>query len=370
MRRLWNLIKCNRRLSINNKVSRGPDGIPNKLLKRVGPVFTRALTVLLNQMSNCGFAVKIYGFVSRIFRAVIGLPQGSALAPALFTFYIHDVPKPEFNMKAYGFADDMLVIAWGEQLQSQRRIQAFLFKLQQFYARNGLSVNVEKSQAVTITGTSNRLTRRSREKCKEIQLTMNGIPIPKTKSLKYLGIQFNEKFSFVENTKEAVGKMCNTMGAMKRVLYRQELLTSDSKLAFFKAAIRQVLAYGFPVWSCVSSHQMETARRAEGKFIRWTRADRGRRDDKYLNSSLLYADAKLRRIDAWMVELYLKSFAKFEESENGWVRDMCTPDSKARAMAEEKYHGPERLFHVNTVQPLFNENGKIFHYYQRIRDGG
>ena len=41
--------------SLNNKCSRGADGVPNKLLKKVGAAFVRVITVLLNQMNNRSF---------------------------------------------------------------------------------------------------------------------------------------------------------------------------------------------------------------------------------------------------------------------------------------------------------------------------
>lgn len=48
--------------ALSNKTSRGADGIPNKLLKRVGPAFVKAITILLNQMSNRGFSPSVRKF--------------------------------------------------------------------------------------------------------------------------------------------------------------------------------------------------------------------------------------------------------------------------------------------------------------------
>lgn len=47
---------------LNNKVSKGPDCVPNKVLKKVGPGFRKALTTLLNQMINCCYTPQSWRF--------------------------------------------------------------------------------------------------------------------------------------------------------------------------------------------------------------------------------------------------------------------------------------------------------------------
>ena len=51
--------------------------------------------ILFHLIQNRLFAAKIGENVSRVFRAVIGLPQGSTLAPTCFKFFIHDITQPE-----------------------------------------------------------------------------------------------------------------------------------------------------------------------------------------------------------------------------------------------------------------------------------
>ena len=315
------------------------------------------------------FAVKLDDSISNEFNAPIGLPQGSSLAPALFKFFIFDLPQPRNGMRTYGFADDVLAVASGKPLRAQRHMQHYLQRLQEFYKKNELIVNVAKSQSITITGTLNRLTRRMRSQCKQVSLKMNGNEIPSTTTIKYLGITTNDKYSFVQNTTKAVEKICRTMGSMKHLLARQGLLSQESKLAFYKAAIRPALAYGFPVWSSISSHQMERIRAAERRFLRWTRSDWGRNGHKYVNSSRLYSEAGVERIDVWMFRLYTNSFDRFRNSNNEWMQELFSANSARRALRNDKYQGPETLFHMNEATPLINAEGKFLHFNRRIRDG-
>ena len=101
---------------------------------------------------------------------------------------------------------------------------------------------------------------------------------------------------------------------------------------------------------------------AERKFLRWCRTDRGRvaGSFKYLNSKILYDDANVRRIDAWLISLYLKTFEKFATSDNELVRRMFSPESMARSERLEKYPAPERLHHENQRTPLLDQLGRVF----------
>ena len=110
---------------------------------------------------------------------------------------------------------------------------------------------------------------------------------------------------------------------------------------------------------------------AERKYIRWTRQDNGRTDDRrYINSSKLYADANVERIYVWLVKLYQKTFVKFQLSNNEWMAELFNDESRERALRGVKYPAPDMLFHVNAVEPLFNPAGKLLFYNRRIRDGG
>ena len=82
--------------------------------------------IIFHLLQDRLFSVKIEDAVSRVFAAVIGLPQGSALAPILFKFFVQEIPQPRGNTRAYGFADDLLVIARGRPKTIQKNMQRYL----------------------------------------------------------------------------------------------------------------------------------------------------------------------------------------------------------------------------------------------------
>ena len=259
---------------------------------------------LWNYMNDRFFAVRMDGEMSSIFNAVVGLPQGAALAPALFKAFVADFPVPANPaITVVQFADDVAVVATGRPLEANRIMNEYLREVACFYQQNDLQCNATKSQALLITGTLNRLDHAARRDTKQIVVEMDGMFISNVISAKYLGVTLNQKYSFVEHVTSITRKMTSITGLMNGLLQRKGNLISAVKYTFYKTAIRSCAAYGFGIWSGVSSHQMEVLRRAERKFLRWGRADRGRQAGtyKFVNSSEVYRDAKVTRIDAWML---------------------------------------------------------------------
>ena len=351
----------------------------NKAYESVAPaILIRKLTNMGVPFNLCrciydflqerNFAVRLDGTVSDVAVATVGLPQGATLAPLLFKLFVADIPQPTHpSVTTISYADDLIVLATGNPKVANKRTNKYLEKLSEYYRDNGLKCNPDKSKVLMITGFLNRLNMQKRTEAKGIQVTMDGVEIPNCDSLKYLGIVFNKKFTFADHISNSVRKINGIIGAMHGLLGNRKLLSSRVKINFYKAAVRPCLAYGFHAWGSISSHQMETLRRAERRFIRWSRDDRGRQPGsfQYLNSTKIYQEANIKRIDAWMVSGYLKQSLKMANDENGLIRTCF----QTEIMANEKYPPSERLHQLNEAEPLFNARNELLYFNRRIRDG-
>lgn len=324
---------------------------------------------LWNYLTDRFFAVRMDGVTSSIHEAVVGLPQGAALAPALFKAFVADIPASNNPaVSIVQFADDVAVIATGRPAMANHLMNEYLEKVAKFYFDNGLCCNTAKSQTLMVTGTLNRLDHAARRESKSIVVRMNGAQIPTVDSVRYLGVTINKKYSFVEHVATISRKMSSITGMMGGLLKRKDHLGTAVKTIFYKTAIRSCASYGFALWSGISSHQMEVVRRAERRFLRWSRKDRGRQPGSYrfINSSIVYREAKTPRIDAWMIQNYLKSFTKMSCSDNPNIRGLF--DGHVH-LAQDKYKRPEYLYFENESSPLFNNVGHVSFYNRRIRDG-
>ena len=121
----------------------------------------------------------------------------------------------------------------------------------------------------------------------------------------------------------------------------------QTKMAFYKAAVRPILSYGFPIWVGIS-HQMELLRKAKRRFIRWTRSDAGKVPGryKYIYSKWLYCDAGIGRLDAWLIGIYFTQLEKFGLHRIAWLAVCCQQKALQNApRGKSMYLQPEGLFH-------------------------
>ena len=195
--------------------------------------------------------------------------------------------------------------------------------------------------------------------------------IPRKVTNKYFCISITEKWSFIPHLSNSLKKVAGIAGAMNSLLKKKKLLASNTKTAFYKTAIRPVIGYGFPLWSAISSHQMERLRRAERRFIRWSRSDCGRvpGSHRFVNSKWIYNEAGVRHLGARLIDVYIRQMDRIETSTNPLVASMFSVEKVARCQRREKHQPPEASFHLNEANPLIDDLGRTFHYNRRIRDG-
>lgn len=96
---------------------------------------------------------------------------------------------------------------------------------------------------------------------------MNNDAIPLRQDLKYLGVIFKKRPTYVSHVTEAIKKAANAYHQIKQILKRTSKLDPKIKVLCYKL-IRPILSYGFPTWAGISAHQIERIRIFERKFLR------------------------------------------------------------------------------------------------------
>ena len=190
------------------------------------------------------------------------------------------------------------------------------------------------------------------------------------KDVKFLGIRFDARLTFVRPAESLKQRVWATIGTTSGLLKRRDMLSGEVKTTIYKTAIRPILSYGFVAWTAISSHQMETIRQLERQVLRWTREDRGRRigSFKYVKSSQLYAECSTTRFDCWLYLKYNKFCEKMTTSENPFIKSLFENQPTTEVREGLNIKRPQDLFLKGLEQNLI-QNGAFLEYNKRRRDG-
>ena len=83
---------------------------------------------------------------------IIGVPQGSALGPILFNFYVSGASLPPAHINLVSYADDFTVYAKSNNVDSlTTEISAYLEQLCEFLQQRQMEVSLEKCSSTLFT---------------------------------------------------------------------------------------------------------------------------------------------------------------------------------------------------------------------------
>lgn len=279
-------------------------------------------SIVYHFVTERSFQVRVLNKLSQKFHVSAGVPQGSVLGPKLFNIYTSDIPQSIPQVRQLCFADDFLTYTSSRSSAiSSRRINSYLHQLQEYYNKWKIKINAGKAVAIAFTGT-----RRDRPKkylIRDINLILGNTSIPLKNSMKYLGVYFTPKMNFIEHVKQTIKKVHIRTKYLYNALRHNNLLDIQIKILCYKQLIRPIISYAFPIWSCISSAQMEKLRILERKLLRrcinYTRKPNG----KHHSNNYLYHKAKTPRLDKHLLSIAHRYLSRTKEFANPLFRRSC-----------------------------------------------
>jgi len=198
-------------------------------------------------LSNRSIQVRIGSSLSSAYRLQNGTPQGSAISPFLFLIMINDIDTPVKNVQLSLYADDSAMWKTGRNLDIIiRDIQRYLDQLVKFFNDWGLKISSDKTVAIVFTHCRNT-------KLDDVKLYVNGKTIKIQKSVKFLGIIFDQDMSWKSHIDNIVER-CNKRLNLMRVMASTRWGASKSVLLIvYKALIRSIIDYGSIAYDTASS---------------------------------------------------------------------------------------------------------------------
>ncbi|KMQ82975.1 reverse transcriptase, partial [Lasius niger] len=265
------------------------------------------------------FQVRVHDKLSETFRVSAGVPQGSKLGPKLYNIYTVDAPAPpDGKVKRLCYADDLLIYTHSRIASTaSRRLNSYLARLGEYFTKWKIKINANKIVAIALA------MRHPLKYPEDLDLRFGNERIPIQDSMKYLGVHFTPKMNFVKHVSETRKKVIGQSKYLHNALRHSNLLSPQIKTLCYKQLLRPIIAYAFPIYSCMSSSQMEKLRILERKTLRRCINYERRLDGTHHPVKYLYEQANTPRLDDFLISIGLRYLDRIRDTENQLVRNSC-----------------------------------------------
>ena len=320
---------------------------------------------LLNDyLSNRSCIVNINNLHSDEFLVKAGVPQGSLLGPLLYNLYLADIPHPPDGVEIIIYADDILLLSGGLNGNSVNRLlNSYLDVLNKYFIKWRLTLNKNKCETLCIKGLKKFLSRGTRKYEPEIKIDNH--QICNKQHIKYLGITFDSKYNFIPHLKHTKNRALKVFHMFSRGIRVSSKIQKNVKLLWYKQVIRPILAYGFPIWYCISKNQLQSLKCTERSFLR---ACTGMRKVLhptlgvyvFPSNNILYNAANNDILDEFLFKIAINYSSSCAYNDHQVVRDMMVNSSRIRTPLEDIYLSPMHIQH-------FINCGKFGHSFYENR---
>lgn len=336
-------------------------------LKYLFGVNNHLCQLLYNYLKNRTFQVKINNTLSDVYEIAAGVPQGSVLAPILYTLYISDLPTPDNpDIKKIVFADDILVYASTQNLLGQS-FNRYLNKIHNHLDLWKIKLNLNKCEAIVFKGNCKSLPRWVSKKINKIQIKINNNTIEIKNKIKYLGLILSKNMKYFDHINYIINKTFKAFHKIKHIFYGKNRYTEKVKSILYKQLIRPILTYGFVIWHNISSAQMERLRIMERKFLR-TCVNKKRKQGSYMyiNNNELYSQTNTIRIDRLMVSHSKAFLESINDLDNVLINNMISEHREEYYLEESNiFKSPLHLSSLIANNNIYDGNNNLIYYHRR-----
>ncbi|WP_419631026.1 reverse transcriptase domain-containing protein, partial [Thiolapillus sp.] len=181
--------------------------------------------------------VRLNGVLSSVICTNTGAPQGTVLAPFLFSLYTADCRSTDESCPLVKFADDTELvgkISNDEDALYHKQIENFV----NWCDKNYLYLNVSKTKEMCIDFRKN-------QRCPK-PVYIKGEAVERVETYKYLGVVFDSKLNWKENINSVLKKVNTRMYCLRKL--RSFGVNSGMLVTFYNAVICSIIVYGSVCW--------------------------------------------------------------------------------------------------------------------------
>lgn len=288
----------------------------------------RLVLIIKDFLSNRLFRYRVEGTRSSLRTVTAGVPQGSVLAPLLFSLYTSDIPRhPQVSLALY--ADDTAIYVTDIHNHTIRRklLQDATDALGDWFRKWRMDVNPEKSTAVYFSRTN------AYYRSIQPNIRMFGKPIPWANKVKYLGVTLDCRLNFKAHINKVRNKAAFYLCRLAPLI-RNPKLSLRSKVRLYLTCIRPVMTYA----SVVFAHSPSIARLQviQNRFLR-----RATGAPYFVRNYNLHKDLQIPTIRKFIKDSSTKYFDKSSEHLNPLISSSC--DYTVRVDAPKGWRRPKNI---------------------------
>jgi hypothetical protein len=224
-------------------------GLIDKLIKIKTPLYL--LKIIIAFLSDRKFRVKVGNFTTGLNDIKCGVPQGACLSPTLFSIYINDCPNRNIANKENTliFADDL-----GYFFFFKRMTKSILDKINKYLDELNLWSKKWRLKLATSKCNYMILTRKNKIKTDcEIELKLDGVPLEKVNSTKFLGLRIDNRCNFNEQVEYIKTTCQERMNILKIVSHKSCHLDTHTRTQIHKSLVRSLLEYSAFIYGTLST---------------------------------------------------------------------------------------------------------------------
>ena len=194
--------------------------------------------------------VKVEDTLSDIQTLTRGTPQGAILSPLLFTLLINDFPEATAGtgMVISQFADDSGSWLSGRHIPTlKQKAQQGLDSIWRWSQEWGFKLSKTKTVGILFGNQKENI----------VDVHLGGTKIKFEKTVKFLGMTFDNKFTLLSHITELITKCHKDLNLMRMLRGTKFGSNKTSLLLLYKSLIPSKLDYGGIVYACASKTHLD-----------------------------------------------------------------------------------------------------------------
>jgi len=235
--------------------------------------------------------------------------QGGILSPILYKIYASDQPNSPFTSVA-DYADDKVLISINaDPLIASKNLQNHIYSMENWFTNWRFKVNPNKSIHTTFTL---RLA-----PCHSV--TLYGTPITSSSKVKYLGLTFDQRLTWVSHLKSKRLTLNNRLRMLKTLLHNNKHSSLNVKLSIYKTLLKPVWLCGIQLWGNAKKSNLNKIQTFQNIAIR-----KLSNAPPYVSNLSLHADLNIKTLNEEAKAYYKRIHTRTNYHKNPLIKNLAS----------------------------------------------